>query len=319
MILSLRYPIPTHETWEITDSTKLTEYMTCPRSYFYKYVLGWDSEEPNIHLVFGSAWHLAMEHLLLNGYGAQAILEAYNLLEEYYRQYFPPSMDEVHAPKIPGNAFNALLGYVEHWKDDRHETLYTEISGTVGMGTSRVFNTPRQLHFRQDSILRTEVGIKSREHKTGSTLSRVWRDQWLLSVQTGVYNHVLHCFFGDTEEPIAGVEINGTIFNKTKTQYERVPVYRSPDNMQNWFWNVNHHMDNLERDFVNLSQCSDNHDVMMAFPMNTTACTKFYGCPYHDFCAAWGNPIQHAMEVPVGLMVNFWDPTAEPSKVVAEF
>jgi len=49
--------IPYHYTWEIQDSSKVQDAMTCMRRYFYNYILGWQSDAPNNHLVFGSAWH----------------------------------------------------------------------------------------------------------------------------------------------------------------------------------------------------------------------------------------------------------------------
>lgn len=317
-ILEYDYPVQKQDTWGITDATKLNCYLTCPRKYFYNYILGWVPEYANIHLVFGSAWHLAMEHLLLNGHTAQSVVDAYNKFEEYYRRYFPESMDEVNTPKIPSRAFAALLDYIETYRHDTFETLYTEIAGTVYMGHN-IFEEDRFLHFRQDSIIRTDEGIKSREHKTGSTLSRVWRDQWQLSIQTGVYNHVLYCYFGDDpDERVAGVEINGAIFNKTKTQFERVPVYRSPENMRNWFWTVNNCMDLMDADFLKLSKCNHTDVIMTAFSMNPESCTKYFGCEYHDFCMAWSNPLQHCDITPLGLTTSHWNPMAEPAKINME-
>ena len=59
----LEYPEPVKAVpqFDIHDSTKINCFQTCPRKYFYKYVLGWSHEDANIHLVFGSAWHKAME------------------------------------------------------------------------------------------------------------------------------------------------------------------------------------------------------------------------------------------------------------------
>ena len=50
-------------TLQTVDSTKINTFLDCPRQYFFTYVLGWRSDRPNNHLVFGQAWHEAMEHL----------------------------------------------------------------------------------------------------------------------------------------------------------------------------------------------------------------------------------------------------------------
>jgi CRISPR/Cas system-associated exonuclease Cas4 (RecB family) len=62
-----------HETWQVLDATKLQTYMRCPRKFFFNYVLGWKSEIPSNHLVFGSAWHMAMEVLLDKGYNSRGL------------------------------------------------------------------------------------------------------------------------------------------------------------------------------------------------------------------------------------------------------
>ncbi len=54
-------------TFTIVDSSKLQDYMMCPRYYFYRYVLGWVPEEPNHDLIFGEAWHVSIAHLKLYG------------------------------------------------------------------------------------------------------------------------------------------------------------------------------------------------------------------------------------------------------------
>src|SRR5574337_1338954 len=93
--LELQYPVEAHRTFNINDSTKLKTYMTCRRKYFYRYVLGWSLEEPNIHLVFGEAWHLAMAHLLTNGYSPQSVAEAYELFRAKYLESFREADEEI--------------------------------------------------------------------------------------------------------------------------------------------------------------------------------------------------------------------------------
>jgi len=300
------------KTWDIVDATKLKKFMECPRSYFYEYILGWRPEQPSIHLEFGKAWHYAMEHLLLHGYSAESVKEAWDLLNNHYRIFFTPEMDSMFAPKTPGNALSALIGYAKTYEQqDRNDKVkYTEIAGTVSISGDKV------LHFRMDSIIENDKGMLSREHKTAGTLSRQWRDQWSLSIQVGTYLHVLYCLF-PTEE-IWGVEINGTIFNKTKTQYERIPCRRSKGMMEDWLTTVNYWYEQLEFEKQSLfdDDANESDKVMVAFPKNPCACTNYFGCPYFDFCMAWANPLQYIEYVPQGMKVEHWNPMEEESKVV---
>jgi hypothetical protein len=283
------------------DSTKLKSFLSCPRSFFYEYVLGWRPEAPNLHLEFGSAWHLAMEHLILHGYEKESIVQAYTLFHDYYRRSFNPMMDETNAPKNPSNALKALVQYAIEYKDDHFTPIYTEIAGTVPMDDTH------RLHFRMDSILDIGGEIRSREHKTGSTLSRQWTDQWSLSVQTFVYNHVLHCLF--PREKVWGVEINGVFFQKKENKFTRVPARRNIGMMKVSYWNALYQMLAIEQNMnLLLNECKEGDEVMMCFPLNPESCTKYFGCIYHDFCMAWANPLQNCHEIPFGFKVDHWNP-----------
>jgi len=297
-------------SYKVLDSTKINTYLDCPRQYFYQYVLGWDTDRSNIHLEFGIAWHYAMETLLLEGYTEEAVINGWTALVEHYRKHFPPEEDAVLAPKNPEMALRALTGYIEEYmnRDRNDKVLYTEIAGTVPVTERNV------LHFRMDSIIETERGIISREHKTGSMLSRVWTDQWAQSIQTGTYNHVLHCLF--PAEKIGGVEINGTFFGKKEIKYQRVPCRRSIPMMKDWMWTTVQIMNLIEWDMHRLfDEAREGDEIMMAFTKNPQACTKYFGCRYADFCMAWANPLQYSDEVPQGFTIRHWDPS-HPEKPI---
>lgn len=305
--------IKEHKSWKIIDSTKLQKYLECPRSYFYEYILGWRPDQPDINLEFGKAWHLAMEYILVHGYSEDSIIEGWNLLNNHYRQFWGPEYDEGNSPKNPGKALMALMDYVNEYRGEekKQNVVYTEISGTVPMSHDKV------IHFRMDSIIEVDGYYISREHKTGSVLSRVWTDQWAQSVQTGTYNHVLYCLY--PYEQVKGVEINGAFFQKTQNKFQRVPCRRSREMMRDWFWTVLNTINLIDWDTERMLSCKESDDVMMAFQKNPTSCTKYFGCRYSDFCLAWPNPLRRAQEVPMGMKVEWWDPSEEESKVQFNF
>ena len=291
-------------TWDILDSSKLTTYMDCPRKYFWEYMLSWRSDAPNNHLIFGTAWHDAMEHLLNNGYEDENVFDAFELFLKSYREHFPESSDELYSPKTPTNALRALGLYCEQYQRDRHEfeTLYTEIAGTVPINEDQV------LHFRMDSICRDTQGrIFSLEHKTGSRNSRFWTDQWALGIQAGTYTHVMNCLYDPAT--VWGVRINGTFFAKRNITFARVPVRKTLDHMKSWLWNVAWWADQIRWQQDLLAKCSAGDQVMTAFPMQPGNCTKYFGCAYHDFCQAWPNPLTHADDLPPGYIIDRWDPS----------
>lgn len=298
-------------TWKIHDSTKVIEYAGCPRSYMFKYIFGWISDKPNVHLHFGTCWHLAQEHLLLHGMNEASYEEAVRILTDKYREVFPEMTDMERSPKNPGHAQLALAMYCKEYRHKDHLTvLFTEIAGVVPISASRV------MHFKIDSIVRDQDNnnlIKSFEHKTGSQNSQQWRDGWKLSIQTGTYNHVLYCAYPANE--VWGVEINGAIFTKSKiAEFPRVPVRRTPEMMDVWLNAVNHLIDSIERDTEVIQACSESDAVLDAFTPSYHTCSNYSGCSYFNFCLAWPNPLQHVDEVPEGFMVKHWNPAKQEAR-----
>ena len=313
MIKDLTYPLPYNANWEIVDSSKMTEFMDCPRSYFFRHVLGWQSTAPNNHLIFGTAWHKAQEHLLLNGY--DSVDAAVMLFMAEYRESFGPETDELFGNKTPTKADESLRSYAANFKDDlrKWEVLHTEIAGSV------MITTEHLMHWRMDSILREkDTGKKfSLDHKTGSRKGRTWTDKFLLSVAAGCYTHVLYCLY--PREEVKGVMYRGTFFYKSKPcEFEEVPCWKSMDSMQVWLWNTVYWYNMIRSNYELFSQCREDEEVMMAFPMQTESCTKYFGCSYHDFCTAWPNPLRRCQEPPMGYKVEFWNPADDETTTKME-
>ena len=300
--------IKEHETFKIIDSSKIEEYITCPRKYFYRYILGWRPDTTDTHLHFGTCWHLAMEYLLTHGYDYQSVIEAYSLFEETYRQEFSEVTDSERFPKTPAVALKALAAYASSWagNDAGFKVLHTEIAGSVSVSKGR------NVHFKMDSILQDEdAKFFSLEHKTGSTNNRQWSDKWKLSIQVGTYSHVLYCLYPQND--VWGVRINGTFFRKGRggagdVELLRVPIRKTPESMEDWLQTVEYWLDKLEEDMNKLQSCSNKYTVMPAFAKNPSSCTQYFGCQYIDFCIAWANPLIYAHEVPLGFRVEYWNP-----------
>jgi len=312
------YPVPFNRTWEIVDGSKLKTFATCPRQFFYEYILGWRRESPNNHLIFGEAWHEAMEQLLVGGFEKDSVLEAYERFEKKYRETLGPDTDALFSPKNPSRAFDALVDYVKRYRDEAStlETIETEIAGTV------VFDEQFTLHYRMDSVMRDlSLGtIFSMEHKTGSNANQVWANQWALAFQIWIYTHVLYCRF--TPEEVRGVMINGIFFRRVKdnstamrTDFMRVPCWKSVEQMQAGYETVLYFLQQLQNEYHLLADCNVNDAVLAAFPCNPESCTKYFGCTWHDFCIAWPNPLQRCEKPPIGFIEEWWDPSEREANV----
>lgn len=322
--LALPAPIALHETLDILDSTKIQCFQDCPRRFFYEYILGWRQDTPNVHLSFGSAWHEAMEVLMLAlhadtriGYTDTAVAAAFHAFMLVYQEAldYDPAMG-LDCGKDPANARRALEMYAKTWSRDNFETLFTEVAGTVPLTEDRL------IHFKMDGIVRDKDGLWGYEHKTAGKAYNSWREKWAIITQVGTYCYAMYCMYGDEA---AGVMVNGAILRKpTKTapnnnEMIRVPIRKNKAQIADWLWTTQHWLQQLDWNFDALTRCSQDDDVLMAFPKNPTSCTKF-GCAHPGLCASVPNPLRRAGSPPPGYTVRHWDPRVEQderTKIVA--
>jgi hypothetical protein len=325
----MTFSISSHPSWEIMDSSKLDDYIRCPRYYFYKYMLGWSLDMPAHDLIFGDSFHRAREHQLLFGYAN--IQGAFEAFMSVYRKEFSQETDPIYLPKTPAAVLQALFNFNENYSRDLVENEVVELDGekmTEIAGTVPV-DEKRMLYYRMDSIMRRveDEMIFSWDHKTTSGKwihDTRWDNDLFLSIQNGTYTHCLYCMF--PIEQILGVE-----FVKTGFEYlskgsanrpagyhattRRISAFKSPDQMNTWLWTVNVILDDIERDMDRLSHCTDNDQVLMSFRMNPKSCTDYRGCEFHDYCLSWQNPLRRCEEPPLGFIQRFWDPSQREATV----
>lgn len=271
-------------------------------------MLGWETQGRNIHLVFGEAWHRALEVLMRRGYTGAAIKEGMEKFEEYYRRYYDEYEDENNRPKAPENALEGLIAYATHYAEDSFEVLHTEVHGTIPLDEKRM------IVGRLDSICRDKRGIFSLEHKSGSRKDATWAEQWTLKTQIGTYNHALMCIYDPDE--VYGVIVNGVFFYKTKTDFLRAPIRKLKSAMQIWLDTTLHYYKEIEfnTDFM-LTEEKDDKESMISFPMNPESCTKWGRmCKYADFCNDWNNPLQRCSEMPLDFEEIWWNPAESEKK-----
>jgi len=313
--------IPTQPEHSIQDPSKVSDFMLCPRYYFYRHILGWTNDLPNVHLIFGEAWHRGLAHILRSGdYSLKTAQEAFELhFMPFYEEHYPNrETDEARAPKTPGKALEAFVNYVAaHRADaDNFRVLHTEIAGAVTLQAEPLL----LLHFRMDSIIEDlkKNLFFSLEHKTASRISQGSLDDFLLSPQIGAYHYALCCYV--PADKVYGVIVNITALYKSNVpRFERVNCRRGEDDTIVWLEMMLYYLKQLqiERDVLSI-ELARTEDVsydrtMLSFPMRPNACTKWgITCTYHPFCVAWHNPLKklsaYAEAPPAGMKREFWDP-----------
>lgn len=303
--------LPEQDTWNVIDPSKLTTYMSCPRKYFYEYVLQWREDYTSNHLHFGSCWHLAAEHLLNNQYSKESIEEACYLFYNAYRLKFDSESDGMCAPKDPQNAMKTLMQYAQRFRSDKDDytVLGTEIGGTVLLAPDA------PMFFKIDALLqrRRDNKVVVLDHKTSQRRMNNWQEQWLLSTQMLTYLHVVYCLFSEANE-VGGVRVRCSFFYKSKpSEFDEAIVEKNLSQMQAWLTSQTNWYDALKYDMQYLlEQETTESAALRCFPMNPNACFN-YGrkCAYFDFCSAWSNPLTRCAEPPLGFKQEVWDPRTD--------
>jgi hypothetical protein len=304
--------LQSHPTWEVIDPSKLTTYMECPRKYFYKYVLGWNSTYPNNHLTFGTCWHLATEHLSRQGYTPESLEEAKAIFLNRYREDFPRSSDSDMGAKRPDIALNALYDYFHTFKSDvyKYKLLYTEISAVV------LVSPILEMVCKLDWIGKErETGrFLFIDHKTSQRHYSDWGSHWTFTTQMLLYRHVMHCLF---PKGLAPSRVRCAFFYKSNPgDYSRKPavfeeaeISKSHEQMTAFLARTDTWLQHLSFDMHLLEDEDLDARVMTAFVPNETACFN-YGkqCEYFTLCEHWSNPLHNIDRMPYGMRQSFWDP-----------
>ena len=226
--------IPPRPDWQNIDSSKLTDYLRCPRYYFYRHILGWEFEGKNINLIFGESWHRAKESILINGTDDVSLAAAMQSFMKYYRQYYTEHTDLGNYPKNPGNALQALVEYRQQYGSNSEYKVVeiagkpaTEIYGTVPISDDRLY------HFRIDAIVQNERGkFLFIDHKTSGSDRDIYRKAYNLSMQMLAYYHVINCMY--PPEQVEGGSVELTIFRKKGNLNIRIPIKKTLAMMDEW-------------------------------------------------------------------------------------
>lgn len=304
MIIPNSLPVLMHkEYWQTLDSTKLQCFASCPRSFFFQYVLGWKAETLDNSLVFGQAWHEALEYLYKNGLKFEELNKAVELFINTYRKKYPEETDVYYKKKSPSQGIAGLLEYLQNYPEDayKYEVLDTEVGGLVPIAEDR------QIAVKLDLIAKEKSSdsVVALEHKTSTIQGQTWGRQWALSIQIGAYLHTLNTYYNGGR-----IIVNGAFFYTNKREFSRIICERDAWAMANWLHLVNCLWDSIEREFEVLSNDKAEYTIMHSFPQNPTACNSFAGCPYHDLCTCVANPLRLVAEgnIPIGMEEFWWNP-----------
>jgi hypothetical protein len=305
------------------DNTRLSAYKNCPRYYYYRHVRHWEPDGRKTALVFGGAWHSAMEAiwaamcppavapskktLCLLGYEA--------FLKHWIEEGMPPpdeidyEVEREYAPRTPSQAMEMIIAYV----DDRLRTIqdFEMIAVEKGFAVPLDPNNPDLFYIGKiDKIVRRRGKVLGIEHKTTTAYSKpnkfkaIFLDSFSPNAQVDGYLYALHLMFPGQ---VGGVWVDAALVHKSEEGFQYIPIERQLQHLDSWLWETLTWINAVENDTKHADAELASSPYMRAFPKNTNSCWNFMAaCPYIGMCKAYSNPKDKP--IPAGFTEKKWDP-----------
>lgn len=299
------------------DYSSLELYMSCPRRFFFRYILHLETTGANIDLIFGSCWHLGLEcaykvlgtgqHLTIEdeteiafkGFGALWTVDG--------KPHF--GWDETF-PKSPSRARQMYYEYFKRWLSE--DAAMTVVAVEKPFTISASANLPT-LRGRMDRVLSSDTGtIYAFESKTSKYATPTVFLGYECSMQTEIYLTAVSVYF----DMIPVIVYDQALCQKSKMDFTRYEISRSASALDRFLDDYKHYCSQLLRDLDELSSfqesslATDRRAVMPCFHRKPGyACTMYFrACPYWDLCKPRNNPLTYATRVPEGYHYREWHP-----------
>lgn len=307
------------------DNTMLSAYKTCPRKYYFRHVRNWRPAGTSIDLIFGLAWHEAMDMVWLHAQSAHSDSELLALayqafLDEWLEQNGPdpdtlePSPPGKLATKNPGIAAEMLHHYIAQRRSflQSIELLGAETPFMVPLwDTIGVEGAPQYIG-RLDKEFRHEGRVYIGEHKTTGWYSKAtlfrqeYLDQWSPNSQVDGYLHAGHMRYG---KAMKDVWVDAALCHKTiHTGFKFIPVSRAIEQLDAWLSETRNWIRRIEEQDADFDELeAQRSSFMPGWEKNTEACSMYTGCPYRDICKFVANPSRE-QDPPAGYIEEKWEP-----------
>lgn len=245
--------------------SRIKQYQSCPRFYYWRYVLNLQEKRGAIPLIFGRAIHAA----LAAHYAGKPERTAADLDEQFEDEMqglLPAEKAELEKHRV--YAHFVIDRYREHYAVEPWEILAPEIEGSYALGE-------HQFYFRADGA----VGIKGRpwllETKTASQLGPTYFKQFTLDGQIVSYMHGMAETTG--LEPVGAVinVIRKSKAHPPKVEFDRDFVTHSKAYIMRFMESVEHQADTIQ------AHGEDKEE----WPMHTGYCVHYgRACEYLELC-----------------------------------
>lgn len=303
------------------DNTKISDYRTCPRYYYYRHIRHWRPARASIALINGSAWHEAMNTIwAVAGNKEVSDQQLLRLAYESYVAYWVSqglphpdemSVEQIEAitPRGPFIAKEVLHNYIRLRRDFISQCEILDIERPFAIPLIHEGETVALYYVgRLDKVFKhPQYGKLIGEHKTTSWYATkgIFRQEWVESFspnsQIDGYLFSAHAIYGE----IRGVWIDGALMHKKVFDgIKFIPIDRQFEMIDSWLAETFYWIGKMNDDTKALAETSD---LGRSFAKNTGSCGNFGGCPYRDICRFYSDP--HRLGAPPdGFKVEEWNP-----------
>lgn len=260
----------------IWNSTSLDALKKCPRQYQYAILQGWATGGENIDIVFGLTYHKAVElYHFARAKGAdheEALLVA---VRHAMRHTWPDIL--IDKVKNRPALIRSIIWYLDEFGiDDPMETVIlsngepaVEVTFLVDLDIPGPFGESYLLGGHLDRLVNYNGARYFTDLKTTKqSLGEFYFDQFSPHNQMSCYN-----FSGriHSDEAVRGGIIDAASILVSGTRFQRGPVNRTPDTLNEWHNDLGFWLKTAEQ-FAKANY----------WPMNDTSC---YLCRFRKYCA----------------------------------
>lgn len=260
------------------NAHSLLLYMTCPRKYYYEMIEGWHRESTSVHLIFGTHYAKGLERFLKyrsEGADREEAIErvTYEALCDTWGWHSD------HDLKNRFTLVRSLVWYFDHFKKDM--PVWRDPNGEIGVERKFEIAVDDGITFvgTLDRVVEHVGGPWIMDQKTtSSTLNRRYFDQFKPHTQATMYAFAGSMIFST---PVKGIIIDAAQIAEYHTEYGRDFTFRTQAELQEWY----------EESLLWIKQVQEATRRALdganerAFPMNTSSCNDYGGCPFRPICA----------------------------------
>ena len=234
------------------NSSCISDYMGCPKLFYFAWILGLEPKETKPALLFGSVFHEA----LLSWYKEEGVEEALKKFDK-----IPSTITDDHRTGAWGKA--VFKQYIERYKTEVGKTLHLEVKFRVEIGERLYGGTI-------DRIEDWDSSIYVDDHKTTKQLGLSFFNAYRPHPQIDGYCFACRELVGKC----AGAIINGiSVAKNPKDRFQRFPSSRTDAEMDMWKTDFTDITDDIERDIKRKH-----------YPRHTSYCNRWGKCKFWELC-----------------------------------